>query len=333
MDAIVLREAGGFGDVLQLGSLARLLHQDGYVVHLYTLPDPAIVELANLIRGISQVHKLRMTLRDRRERTDKNVRQYKYLRPALTHAFGALHGVSKNKLFDMFCPGWRYEQTALNKGKLPGGSRAQAFVADAGYPESLTLPTALRRPQGLDPMVRLVTARLGTNYTVYAPWARDRCRCVPDRNRDELLDTLVQFCGPVLVMAQEQDSVSCPPREDVFWFPNDLGTPLDRASLLKYTVGLMWHSKRVIAVDSFALHLSASIGLPTLELSGPTLSEINSKHYTTVKPCKPSAAPRCTGCYYRESRGFVGKRCRGVGCGVIGSITGGDLVSSLEGLS
>ena len=335
MDAIILREAGGFGDILQVGSVVPFLQAKGYTVHFYTMSDPAIVELVKLIRGISYVHPLRMVLKDRRQRTDVNIRKHPYLYPVSTHVLGTGARPPKNKLFDMFCPAWRFEQIALNKGSAPGGSRAQAFVVASGFDESQTKPTKLKRPPNVDGLMRFVTAKLGDRYIIYAPTSKDYARLVPPALAQDLLGKLVDNFGPVVVLAHNRHHDERPPSmPNVLWYPWDFSPDLDRSTLMLQTIELVSHARAAVVVDSFTMHLAGSFGIPTICIGGPTITEIVSNHYPTVHPCNPSGGPQCCGCYYRAERGFVPAKCRDekLGCRVIGSVTSGDLLPELERL-
>ena len=50
--AVILREAGGLGDILQVGSTADLLKEDGYEVSLFTMNDPCLMTLAAGLQGV-----------------------------------------------------------------------------------------------------------------------------------------------------------------------------------------------------------------------------------------------------------------------------------------
>ena len=330
MDAVVVREAGGFGDVLQLGSIVPLLRADGYTIHFYLIPDPAIMELAKLIRGVSYVHPLKLVLRQRRNRVDRKMDRYGYLRTAVTHGRGVPKGPPVNKLLDMFCPAWCLEQEALERGLIPGASRAQAFVMAAGYHPVQAQPARLKVPEGAALFKAEVKDLVGPSYMIFAPWARDNCRCFQRDRIFEILKWLPKKYGPVVLMAYaegDQDKRDIP---GVYWFPQDFSPAPSRLEILRHTVELVRGSKGVLAVDSFHAHLATALDKRTVSIDGPTLVSVNLRHCAKVTACSASESPGCAGCYYRKERGFVDAECRAKGCRVIGSITDGDLLSSLE---
>jgi hypothetical protein len=330
MDAVLLREAGGLGDILQIGSTVPLLRSEGYVVHLYTLPDPALIELAKLIRGISYVHPLRVSVNERRNRGNKSYQAHRYLSPVLAHVLGTTQGTSRNKLFDMFCPAWSIEQKHVKQGEMPRYSRAQCFVGGAGFHSDRAKPTRLRRPVGLGGMMRVVEAQLGggRGYTVFAPWSKDPARSMKLPVQD-CIDALVDEFGPLVVLDYATGDGHYQERENVFWYPQDLGKKPDRGQAVLHTAELMWHASRVVTVDSFALHLAGSLAKRIVLMPGPTVTGSVAKHYEDVVSCESAERPKCLGCYYQRDRGFRDS-CRVKGCGVIDSLTPGDVVTSLK---
>lgn len=331
MDAVVLREAGGFGDVIQIGSVVPLLRADGYTVHFYTMPDPAIQTLVSLIRGVSYVHPLRMVINDRRMRNDWQLHRHKYLRPVSDHVKGAVHGLTKNKLFDMFCPAWKLEQEAVDNGEVPGASRAQSYVLAAGYHPSETKPTRMKKPEGIDDFSRTVCSRVGSGYTVFAPWARDPCRSMRDEMIVQTIEILAESYGPVVVFAHGIKKRFGSDRPNVAWYPHDFGAVENRTLDMLYTVELMWNANKVVAVDSFPVHLAGALGKRIVSFDGPTFAEVNTRHYEHVTVCRLPKCLNCVGCYYKKSFGFS-EACRGEqGCRVMGLLTSGDLRSNLEG--
>ena len=338
MDAVLLREAGGLGDILQVGAAATLLHRAGYVVHFYILPDPALMEMAGLIRSIDYVHPLRMSIKDRRARGVKTYRRLRYLGPVLAHAlgttnFGASRGPRKNKFFDMFCQAWAAELGDASEGRAPKFSRAQSFVLAAGFTPSVAAPPKLRSTDHVSGLIDQVHKRLGKKYTVLAPWAKDSCRSM-SKGVPELLDAITKEVGPVVVVDYGSPSAGehYVLKKNVMWYSRDFHGQIDRSIAVHHVVELIKNSIGVVGVESGPVHIAASLNKPVALICGPTLSSVALRHYSRVVGCDSKTMPpsrSCAGCYYHRARGFT-PGCREHGCRVIGTITPEDVVSGLK---
>jgi len=318
MDAILLREAGGLGDILQVGSAVPMLTRAGYRVHLYTMLDASIVALAKLIPGIAHVHTLHMTTTMRRARGAINYWAFPYLTSAMVHVRGCSRLPNRNRLFDMFCPAWENERDDLRSGQLPQMSRAQAFVRAIGHAPGSAKPTRLRVPHDPFPGVP-------NGYVVISPWSRDPARSV-GAGVYSIIEAIVRL-APVVVLDYSTAADHKHGMQNVWWYPQDFANP-DRAQAVHDTVRLVAYAAAVVTVDTFALHVAGSFAKPVVLLEGPTVATSVAKHYSRVVAC-PAALDDCKGCYYMMERGFV-RSCRDRGCRVIDSATPGDVVASLE---
>jgi len=291
--------------------------------------DPAILSLAKLIRGISYVHPLNMVLSERRSRSEADIWRYNYLRPVANHASGPGPHPYGTKLLDMFCPAWRAEQSAILRGVVPEFSRAQYFVDSAGFQPSTARPTKLKTPQVGSEFSQSLSDKLGTDYTVVSPWARDPCRSMPESMLVEALAVLSEKYSSVVVLGYDECVKWKARQSNVLWYPLDFEPFCTRAEMMEQTVELVRRCSRVFAVDSFAAHLAGCLGKKLLSVDGPTLVAVNTKHYSSVATCKTTAAPSCRGCYYSKDNGWS-PSCRTDGCAVIASVTRSDLESSTE---
>lgn len=333
MDAILLREAGGLGDILQVGSVAEPLVRQGYRVHLYTLPDTAILTLAGLIRGISHVHALQVTLDIRRPRGGVRYGMYEYLTPVLAHARGAtaVYLKNKNRLFDMFCPAWKIETEDVSRGRMPRFSRAQAFGLGAGLKVSEIKPSRLRIPR-----VSHLMDMVSLPYIIFSPWSRDPARSAR-KHVYRIIEALAESYS-VLVLDYGTGSDHKRDMKNVLWYPQDFGgypwrsesfkgCP-DRQQAVRDTVGLVANSAAVVAVDTFCLHVAGSTNRPTVLLDGPTVADSVARHYNNVSSC-PTLFNECRGCYYEPGRGFS-RSCRTEGCRVIDAMQPEAVVAELD---
>jgi len=329
MDAVLIREAGGLGDVLQIGSAAAMLRQLGYNTHFYTLADPAILELANLMRGIDLVHPLRIAISQRRERGDKTYDRYQYLSAPLVHASLTDARQSWNRLYDLFCPAWLVEMAAAKQGKRPGLSRAQAFVEACGFDPALTKPARLLVPDR--PVVLAAAEALKSNsWNFVCLWSRDPARSIPNALGDLLVRSIAREYGPTVTFHFPEGACAVADAR-VFRYPDDVSSVKPgRTDAVGDILALMSAAKRVIAVDTFALHVAGSLGKPTTLLCGPTFPETVAAHYAKINAWVPEAPPECYGCYYLPDRGFS-KKCRSNGCKILSEVRDKDVLRLIEG--
>jgi len=331
MDAILLREAGGLGDILQVGSAADLLTHRGYQVHLYTLMDPAILTLARMLRGISMVHTLQVTVDGRRPRGATRYYNYDYLVPMLAHLRGVSSVKSQNKLFDMYCPAWKIEMEDVDRGIMPRFSRAQVFGLAAGFQASQVEPARLRVSHA-----GKLLSKVSMPYLVVSPWSRDPARSM-GKGVYEILGQLAKN-HRLVVLDYSTGSDHYRHMDNVWWYPQDFGgypwrpdaftgCP-DRSKAVSDTVVLVANAVGVVTVDTFCLHVAGSLKKPTVLLDGPTVAKSVARHYKRVVPCSAQYTG-CHGCYYQSSRRFV-KSCRSEGCKVIDSMSPDDVEKSLE---
>lgn len=326
MDAVLIREAGGLGDVLQIGSAAPKLRKLGYNTHFYTLADPAILELASMIRGIDMVHPLRISISQRRERGDKSYHRYPYLSAPLAHASLTDARSSWNRLYDLFCPAWLVERDDAKQGLAPRLSRAQAFVEACGFEPASTKPARLVVPER--PVVaEAVEALKSRSWAFVCLWSRDAARSISDGLGSALVRRIANEYGPTVAFHYPQAGCDAMPR--VFRYPDEVsGTPT-RTDAVADIVALISSASRVVTVDTFALHVAGSLGKPTTLLCGPTIPKSVASHYANVESYTPESPPECYGCYYLSNRGFS-QKCRDSGCCVLDTIPQESVLELIE---
>lgn len=306
--AVVLREAGGLGDIIQLGSACDLLQEQGHEVSLHTLQDPAIVELAKGLKGVDSVVSMGVHGPSRRPRDITRYNSYKYLSGCVEAIKGA------DKFVDAWCPCVSHELLHAQSGSLPKLSRAQAFADSAGFPPEVVKPARINREvlmAGNGGFADTIRGRFGEDWILVHLKAREPTRTVPDEVAFALLYLLAQKYTVVVFAYPENQWGSMMEIDNVHWFTAPRGTT-ESIRALHAAFALCEQAKAAIVVDSFMLHVSQCVGTPAILLSGPTDPVPLTAHYDNVHWVEREKAP-CEACYYQSNRGFSAI-CRSKGC-------------------
>ncbi len=333
MSYLFLREAGGLGDILQLGSAAQVLATVHQHVDLWTISDPSICELARMIPSFQSVHPLRLVVSKRRQRGDQNYNNYEYLRPAMY----SLVLEPTSVLVDMFCPAAEYEMRCVRSDALPALSRAQCFVRAVSSLSGVsdTAPVVLHPPENGKDIVALVQGKLRSTFSVINLTSKDISRSFVSASASKLIRDLVASKGAAVVWdypeTQQKYWFESP---DVFWYPKDCGFPVSRELAVDHLFWLMTAAARAVCVDSFPMHMALTVGIPTAVLCGPTNPEVLTAHYRheLVLPVVNDKELPCAWCYYQTSRGFV-STCHDIGCRRINSLTAERVLAAMREIS
>lgn len=310
MRYLLLREAGGLGDLLQIGSVADKLTARGDTVELFTLGDPALLTLASMLAGIDRVHPLSLQLGQRRRRCATDYERYPYLEPVLS----ALQ--VGDVMIDLYCPAWREERDSARSGIRPRWSRAQCFALEAGIPINELAPPRLKPFASPNAATKAAAMHLkAQNWALVALGSKDPARSLSGSAARNLVADVMERFGPTVVFDYPTPSPWSFFDHEVFWFPGDMGELPDRAAAVCMAVELVGHASRVITVDSFVLHLAAALGKPAALLCGPTDAATVSAHYSGISfPARPESA--CGPCYYQQCNDFC-PECRSEGCSAL----------------
>ena len=239
--AVVLREAGGLGDIIQLGSTCDLLQEQGHEVTLYTLGDPAILELAKGLKGVDSVVGMNVHGPLRRPRDTTHYYDYSYLTECVEAAKNA------DKFVDAWCPGVAHEMFHVRSGSLPKLSRAQAFADRAGFPPEVVKPARINREvlmAGNGGYLDTIRGRVGEDWILVHLKATELTRTVPDEVAFALLYLLAQKYTVIVSAYPQQLWGSMMEIDNVHWFASPRGRT-ESIRALHAAFALCEHAKAV----------------------------------------------------------------------------------------
>lgn len=296
MKYLLLREAGGLGDVVRMFSVARGLHSIDTEVHLATLGEYlSIVDQCPYVdKFIPLMHR-----GDRRNRrtpwTDSKVTYLNHIRE-----------MDYDRVIDLFCPGWRYETNV--KGDLEH-DRIDCFCMEAG----------------VEPVAPVLEPPPDVDCSRAKEWLKiksltERTVCISRKSTD-VTRTLPIETAYYLADILKADGYS------PFFLDNDLRPysrkdyfPVYRAKDFKALLAMVSVVPHFITVDNGILHLAAAYQKPTVAIFSAS-SRIVTKHYETCMPFVATGYDtggfytRCKQpCDYRLHRGFNRDTCRSEGC-------------------
>ncbi len=317
MRHLILREAGGMGDVVRTFPVLQALNDRALEGR-----DPAsrveyvclagYEDLVRLSGCVDAVHIV--TERARRRRDEPPT-------PARHPYLAALRAFEPNtNMIDLYCPAYRHEVETDGAVTL---DRVELFARAAGVRPSTP---RLDLPRGDLARARERFARaLGQRPVVgLAPYATHAARSWLGSARLRELGSLLRSAGLGLVMFH---SWKCPRPG------RDEGSPADAGALGSLRLpwgelaGAVAACDMVIAADTGILHLAGALGVPTLGLFGCTSGEVISRPYpghswlTSREGRAECRAP----CYGRPSRGYSPETCGRGGCRIMNSIAPRDV--------
>ncbi len=320
MRHLILREAGGMGDVIRTFPVARALKDRDPAARVEYVCLAGYERLVWLFGCVDAVHVV--TERERRGRDERpDPARHPYLK-----SLGAFE--PGTNVIDLYCPAYRHEAETGGAVTL---DRVELFCRAARVepsPPSIDLPIEdiararerFARALGRRPVVGL------------APYATHAARSWLGRARLRELGRLLRGASLGLVMFH---SWKCPRPG------RDEGGPADAGALP--ALRLKWREFAcavaacdvMIAVDTGPLHLAGALGVPTIGLFGCTSGEVVCRPYPThswfTSPELPTGcrAP----CYGRPSRGYASDVCGRAGCEALRRISPRDVVDRLRLIS
>jgi len=324
--AVVLREAGGLGDVLQLGSTCDLLKNSDYHVSLYIMNDPELIALAAGFKNVDALHPVHVVNHMRRPRTVKRYRSYEYLNDFVEEAAHA------DVVVDAWCPAVRHEIQHARKGVCPTLSRAQLFAAEAGFDPSMVRPAEIdktRMMAGNGGFADTIRGMYGDEWILVHLKAREPARAVPDEQANALIYLLAQKWTVVVFAYPEHQWGQMLQHDNVHWFTASQ-SQLNHIRSVYAAFALCEQAMAAVVVDSFLLHVSQSVGTPAVLLTGPTDPVPLTAHYSDVHWVERSMdkAP-CGSCYYQANMGFS-TACRDRGCFHLSRFSMSKLIAKVE---
>ncbi|MHC5054683.1 MAG: glycosyltransferase family 9 protein [Planctomycetota bacterium] len=344
MRHLILREAGGMGDVLRTFPVARALktrEPEARVEYVCLAGYEGLVKLSGSVDAVHVVSERERRGRDKRPDPAR-------------HPYLARIGAFKpgTRTIDLYCPAYRHE---VETGGAVTLDRVELFCRAAGVEPStprIELPLwdaararerllrsgsltaenaeeskagtveagiAVRQvpPFSASSASSAVQSSASRPLIGLAPYATHAARSWLGRERLCELGELLRGAGMRLVMFHSR---KCPR-------PNrDEGTPADAGAFP--ALRLNWRDLAasvaacdvLIAADTGPLHLAGALGVPTVGLFGCTSGEVVCQPYMNGDPTHewmsasaPPAGCRAP-CYGRPSRGYSSKVCGRSGC-------------------
>lgn len=273
---IILREAGGIGDILCSLVSAKALAEAGDTVEYAVLSGYA--EIVCACPFVSKVYPV-----DRRRRGRDEP-----ITPAYLAACGIDHRGAK--LVDHWCPAWRHEWAT---GGKPWLNRIEAFWQAAGLPVGALPDNPL---SNLLVMPEQAPGGLPQRFGAVQHETMDNVRDVPCREVGYFVERAHREGLEVVGFGLKHPSGEVP--YDKFYpemtFPQ--------------LFTLIRHAERLLCGDSGPLHISNIYGTPTEAWFGPTSGRLICRQYKNVEVHQGKG---CAPCYYNPAKGW--KDCRNNG--------------------
>jgi hypothetical protein len=276
---IIIREAGGIGDILMSLVSARRLAEQGETVEYAVLSGYA--EIVSACPSVSKVYPVGNI--GRRNRDEK-------ISPAYLSACGIDHRGSR--LIDHYCPAWRHEWAT---GGKPWLNRIEAFWQSSGLrlgeipdnPLSDLLSLPYEAPGGLP-----------KRFWAIQHDTMDNVRDIPHSEVGYFVERAHREGVKVVGFGLKQPIGKVP--YDKFY---------PEQTFQKF-FSIIRLAERLLCADSAPLHISNIYGTPTEAWFGPTNGRLTCHHYKNVMVHQGKG---CGPCYYNPARGWVDCRNNG-GC-------------------
>ena len=296
----LVREAGGFGDVLCVGAAARALKAEDSDTEIISFFPESFCGLTRNLEGFDGAVSLGLlsTVRQKRRCRDGPLNPKNH--PYLSYVFDW----NPDKIVDLFCPGYQYEVSTFDTCQF---SRSQLFALAAGVKDVSDARPVWIPSRDAERKAEAWMKENGVGQGFVGISLRGTCEC--RRYPEEWIQKLIGML----------------PEEKLVLF--DCVTPrydFSPAKLCCQTwetfASVLRHSKLLISVDSGPMHLAAALNVPNLALFSTTFSAaINTYPHAvalegTDEECEIP-------CHYSERRGWDRDACREKGCRRMLSLT------------
>jgi ADP-heptose:LPS heptosyltransferase len=296
----LVREAGGFGDILCVGAAARALKAEDSNTEIIGFFPESFCNLTRNMEGFDGVVSLGPlnVIRQCRRCRDSA------LNPEAQPYLKAVFDWDPDQTVDLYCPGYQYEVSTFDICEY---SRSQLFALAAGV-KDVSQARPFWRPS-MEAQRKAETWMkengVGKNFVGLSLRGTCCCRRFPEERIQKLIELLKQ--------------------EELVLF--DCVTPrygISPATLCSEDwetfAAVLQYSKLLISVDSGPMHLAAAMNVSNLILFSTTFSAaINTYPYAvalegTDEKCKLP-------CHYSKNRGWDRDACRENGCRRMLSLT------------
>ena len=292
----LLREAGGFGDIMCASAAARALRHDVGTEEIALCVPENFAEFASHLEGPDRVVSLGplSEIRPVRRRRDTPMDPNRH--PYLQKVFSL---PNLQRVIDLYCPAFLNETTTSGE---PQYSRSQLFAMAAGATHCLDAKPVWRLSDTDRNMARKILCGYQRPYLVCQMRATCTARSLTSQQSEGLIGYLTQL-GTVFY------ADCCAPQH-----------PVDSKAV--GLINLPWpvlaavisFSDLVVCVDSALLHLAAATGTPAVALFGPSSGEAVTASYLQIWPLDGSSDQCSKPCCYTTELGWDRIRCRSAGC-------------------
>jgi len=305
MRIALLREAGGIGDVVRTGSVAKILHRryENNGIDVVGVGLEQFSEVYRHLKYYDSFIPVRVNIaKERRPRSSRvDSRVYPYL--SVVDFLGA------DKVVDLFCPAYAYEVRCKD---VPDKSRSELFCEASGM-KSLSgedITPEWKISEGERAIAVNMLKRLDSSRPLIATQFRSTCnaRSYPHEYIQEFYK-IAQADGKFNFLHLDCMGISYPIPECVYKMTDQC---------LGVVAALLERLGRLIAIDSSMMHIAGALGVRTLGVYGPTCHSNIAKHYKnsyTIDQDLSSISCKFP-CFYTSSKGWQGS-CREAGCSVM----------------
>ena len=312
----LVRESGGWGDILCMGAAARVCKHEWPGEEVYAfIPGEFSVATDNL-EGIDRTISLGPLddIRDFRRQRDLPLdrQEYPYLR--------VLDDYPDAKFVDLYCPGFLYESSCPTRLEF---SRSMLFAAATGAKDLSEARPVWKLDPGRQEVSRAILERLGVcndGRSVIAVQMRATCeaRCIPFALSHQIMSELA-LRGHVIYL----DCIwpTTPPPPGVVTFIN---RPIPEVAHVMSVCDLL------VGVDSMNIHLAAAVNTRAIAVCGPTDGASLIKSYPGHAVVETDHCPQCPlPCNYHSGKNWS-RTCRKTGCARMKQVTLGMVMETVD---
>lgn len=321
MRILLVREAGGLGDIIMTLGAARALKNRYPSASLEYLTLPEYAPLLAAEREIDIVHTV---ARDKRREPNADVNAQGYITKL---------GLSRDdKIIDFYCPAYAHElKTTGNVTK----SRLEIFSNAAGVP---TTRAKLNVSDNLTRNLRQQSlhsknsrSHIKEHLIGIAPYSTNLNRSITDSQKiKNIVAQLNESNSEVVFFNSWREGR--PGRIEVS--ARELGA-ID-ASCCSYPNLFAWVNAcdAVLTCDTGIMHIAGALGIPSVGIFGATSGEVISRPYRFQTWLSGSAKhAKCTApCYLMESRGFCSNTCGQKGCERIADVSENQILEAINNI-
>jgi len=287
MKALIVREAGGLGDIICLSTPAQMLHNMGYEVYL--LGMRGFEEVYRRLAGVDSFSVLDVSTDGVNRRGRCCLFEVPYFirqEPCSPPDYLKSLILGYDIVLDLFCPAYVYEVQCLNEGKKVDKSRALIFGQSLIFHRS----SIGRFAELVPPMVKFsdlkdkhLDINLPDKFVVLHIRGTDSRKNIP-------LEILAKICDSLPNI--NFIAVDC--------FRAPMITANNLLYLTKLTfedlICLLLRAKLAVCIDSGILHLACALDVPTIGIFSAT-GTVTAELYRSCTPIQLNY--HCSPCYYR----------------------------------